>query len=622
MSSAALSTGLHGSSRSSTHSKSRSSSARSSGSAIVHDRRGGHSYTKGRLLGKGGFAKCYELTDVETGTVFAGKIVEKRTLAKYRAKEKLTTEIKIHNSLANKQVVGFHRFFEDPTCVYILLEVCESQTMMELHKRRRTLTEPETRFYLKQIVEGTIYMHSRKVIHRDLKLGNLFLDKDLQVKIGDFGLATTVEFEGERKKTLCGTPNYIAPEILDRKSGGHSYEVDVWSIGCIMYTLLFGRPPFETSNIDSTYQRIRKNEYKMSSSANVSQPARDLVRWMLAASPRDRPTVDQILTHPFFEGYTPSSLPRSALTKIPAFPDAPASSMSAPSRALSSVRKPLGAVDVNSPAMTGGKSKAAYKKSSAPVGSASASSGKKYTQSVATAEKDHTLPAVLAAIQKCVAEQGKATATALPIKVSAATAESSVWISKWVDYSNKYGLGYQLSDGSVGVLFNDSTKMVLSSDKAKIESIERSSSGYLVTHLTLGDYPAGLTKKVTLLKYFQNYMNKNLLSGGNSSSAPSPTKAGGAEVAPADMMHVKKWTRTKEAIVFRLSHGVIQLNFFDHAKLVFNCPLGLITFIDKTRETNTFRIDDIAATNTSDEVVADLIGRLPYAAEVVEKMIR
>ena len=72
--------------------------------------------------------------------------------------------------------------------------------MMELHKRRRTLTEPEVRYYLKQTCEATKYMHDRKVIHRDLKLGNLFLDKDLRIKIGDFGLATTVEFDGERKK--------------------------------------------------------------------------------------------------------------------------------------------------------------------------------------------------------------------------------------------------------------------------------------------------------------------------------------------------------------------------------------------------------------------------------------
>ena len=80
-----------------------------------------------------------------------------------------------------------------------------------------------------------------------MKLGNLFLNEDMQVKIGDFGLATTVDTPGEKKKTLCGTPNYIAPEVLDKK--GHSFEVDVWAVGCILYTLLFGRPPFETQSL-------------------------------------------------------------------------------------------------------------------------------------------------------------------------------------------------------------------------------------------------------------------------------------------------------------------------------------------------------------------------------------
>lgn len=105
--------------------------------------------------------------------------------------------------------------------------------MMELHKRRRILTEPETRYYMKQIVEATKYMHDNNIIHRDLKLGNLFLDHDLRIKVGDFGLATRIKHDGERKKTLCGTPNYIAPEILNR-TDGHSFPVDIWSIGCIM----------------------------------------------------------------------------------------------------------------------------------------------------------------------------------------------------------------------------------------------------------------------------------------------------------------------------------------------------------------------------------------------------
>lgn len=131
---------------------------------------------------------------------------------------------------------------------------------MELHKRRKTITEPETRFYMRDILSGVQYLHDRRIIHRDLKLGNLFLDNELHVKIGDFGLAAQIEYEGERKKTLCGTPNYIAPEILNKK--GHSFEVDIWSIGCIMYTLLIGRPPFETNTLKETYAKIKKCDYR------------------------------------------------------------------------------------------------------------------------------------------------------------------------------------------------------------------------------------------------------------------------------------------------------------------------------------------------------------------------
>ncbi|KAG8284693.1 Serine/threonine-protein kinase plk1 [Homalodisca vitripennis] len=104
--------------------------------------------------------------------------------------------------------------------------------MLFVLRRRKTLTEPEVRYFMKQILEGVLYLHERGIIHRDLKLGNLFINDEVEVKIGDFGLAAKIEYSGQRKKTLCGTPNYIAPEILNKK--GHSFEVDVWSIGCIM----------------------------------------------------------------------------------------------------------------------------------------------------------------------------------------------------------------------------------------------------------------------------------------------------------------------------------------------------------------------------------------------------
>jgi serine/threonine protein kinase len=91
-----------------------------------------------------------------------------------------------------------------------------------------------------------IYTHRNDIIHRDLKLSNIFIGENMQVKIGDYGLCTKVIDKSERKTTICGTPNYIAPEVLDGdRFHGHSFEVDIWSIGIIVYILLFGKAPFE-----------------------------------------------------------------------------------------------------------------------------------------------------------------------------------------------------------------------------------------------------------------------------------------------------------------------------------------------------------------------------------------
>lgn len=121
-------------------------------------------------------------------------------------------------------------------------------------KKRKRLTEPEVRYFMWQLLDAVRYMHNHRVIHRDLKLGNIFLTGDMRVKIGDFGLAASIKKDGERKRTICGTPNYIAPEVLFDTQNGHSYEVDIWSLGVIMYTLLVGRPPFQTKEVKAIYK--------------------------------------------------------------------------------------------------------------------------------------------------------------------------------------------------------------------------------------------------------------------------------------------------------------------------------------------------------------------------------
>ena len=139
---------------------------------------------------------------------------------KPRAKQKLQSEIRIHRTLNHTNIVRFERFFEDSDNAYMLLELCANNSMSDLMKRRKKLTDFETRYYLLQIVESLKYLHKHGVIHRDLKLGNLFLDHKMRIKVGDFGLATRLNHPDERKKTICGTPNYIAPEILAKQNYG------------------------------------------------------------------------------------------------------------------------------------------------------------------------------------------------------------------------------------------------------------------------------------------------------------------------------------------------------------------------------------------------------------------
>ena len=162
--------------------------------------------------------------------------------------------------------------------------------MNEMIKRRKRLTEPEAAFFMTQLLLAVRYMHDSNVIHRDLKLGNLFLDRNIHIKVGDLGLATRVEDKDEKRKTICGTPNYIAPEVIqgDKSKRGHSFQVDIWSMGVILYTILIGKPPYEAKDVKATYQRILNNEYSFPSYTVLSDTVKDLIESMLQSNPADR----------------------------------------------------------------------------------------------------------------------------------------------------------------------------------------------------------------------------------------------------------------------------------------------------------------------------------------------
>ncbi|XP_029007388.1 serine/threonine-protein kinase PLK1 isoform X1 [Betta splendens] len=546
---------------------------------VLLDPRTMRRYTRGRFLGKGGFAKCYEITDVETKQVFAGKIVPKSLILKQHQREKMTSEIAIHKSLNHANIVGFHGFFEDDDFVFVVLEICRRRSLLELHKRRKAVTEPEARYYMTHLLNGVQYLHNNKVIHRDLKLGNVFLNDDMEVKIGDFGLATKIEFDGERKKTLCGTPNYIAPEVLCKK--GHSYEVDIWSLGCILYTLLVGKPPFETSCLKETYNRIKKNNYTVPWHINPAASA--LIKRMLHADPAQRPTVAELLVDEFFtSGYIPTRLPTTCLTVPPRFSIAPSTA------AELSQRRPLTAINNKA-----GTEKVEMKDDLM----------QRETEPSECHLKDmlQQLNSIIAArpAEKALIRQEEAEDPAcIPI----------FWISKWVDYSDKYGLGYQLCDNSVGVLFNDYTRLIMYADGDSLQYIDKTAAE---SYLSVRSYPAALNKKITLLKYFRNYMSEHLLKAG-----ANMARREGDELAR--LPYLSLWFRTKSAIVLHLTNGTVQINFFqDHTKLIL-CPLmGAVTYIDEKREFRTYKLSLLEEFGCSKE----LSSRIRYAKLMVEKLL-
>ncbi|EDL35143.1 mCG142332, isoform CRA_c [Mus musculus] len=180
--------------------------------------------------------------------------------------------------------------------VYLVLEMCHNGEMNRyLKNRMKPFSEREARHFMHQIITGMLYLHSHGILHRDLTLSNILLTRNMNIKIADFGLATQLNMPHEKHYTLCGTPNYISPEIATRSA--HGLESDIWSLGCMFYTLLIGRPPFDTDTVKNTLNKVVLADYEMP--AFLSREAQDLIHQLLRRNPADRLSLSSVLDHPF-----------------------------------------------------------------------------------------------------------------------------------------------------------------------------------------------------------------------------------------------------------------------------------------------------------------------------------
>ena len=260
-------------------------------------------YMVGKKLGKGGFAVCFEGRTQSTSELFALKVVKAKVEQK-KMMEKFRTEMQIHAKMKHPNIVDFYRAFSLQGHTYVVLEMCDNGSLTDMVKARSVLSLPEVRRFMIQICGGVKYMHKRNVIHRDLKMGNIFLDASMNIKIGDFGLAAVLADEQDRRTTLCGTPNYIAPEILSKSGArGHDSKVDVWAIGIICYAMLVGTPPFQSKTQQEIYSKLKTLDYewKAGSRNHIPGEAKDFVAACLNLVATDRPEMDDLVEYDFFK---------------------------------------------------------------------------------------------------------------------------------------------------------------------------------------------------------------------------------------------------------------------------------------------------------------------------------
>ncbi|XP_026989029.1 serine/threonine-protein kinase PLK3 isoform X1 [Tachysurus fulvidraco] len=608
-------------------------------SQVVMDSKTGRSYSKGKLLGKGGFARCYEMTDLSSNKMYAVKVIPQSRVSKPHQRDKITNEIELHKTLQHKHVVKFSHYFEDQDNIYIFLELCSRKSLAHIWKARHTLTDPEVRYYLRQIISGLKYLHNKRILHRDLKLGNFFVNENMELRLGDFGLAAKMETVEQRKKTICGTPNYLAPEVLNRQ--GHGTESDVWSLGCVMYTLLCGSPPFETLDLKETYKCIKEVKYTLPPS--LSSAAQKLISAILQKNPNDRLTLDQILAHEYFsKGFTPDKLPPSACVMVPELnPPSPAKKfftkmakslfckkkskaeknpsedkedisklvsgmvkhsitrqISHKTVGVNEVSSPAGQLAVSGPLDTPAEDESRKSTSCSFKGTVASSTdgGEDLLTPAAVAE------AAVKVLVNCLSTMPSAS------KNSACVTKPKpfVWVTKWVDYSNKYGFGYQLSNQNVGVLFNEGTHLSLCDQRRVVRYCLTNNKHFTFQADTL---PEQLQSQKHIVELMANYMEQNLMEGGDLGCEDQPS--------PTDCPLLLQWMKTDHALVMLFNNGSLQVNFYtDHTKIILSklADTYLLTYINRERVSTSYALNTLSEHGCSSE----LRHRLHYMVQLLQ----
>uniref|UniRef100_A0A8B9L053 Calcium/calmodulin dependent protein kinase IG n=1 Tax=Astyanax mexicanus TaxID=7994 RepID=A0A8B9L053_ASTMX len=256
------------------------------------------------VLGSGAFSEVFMVKERKTGKLFAMKCVKKKN----KRDINLENEIAVLRRIKHENVVGLEDFYESRSHYYLVMQLVSGGELFDRILDRGMYSEMDASLVIRQVLEAVSYLHINGIVHRDLKPENLLYysqDENSKIMISDFGLSK-MEDNGIMS-TACGTPGYVAPEVLAQKP--YSKAVDCWSIGVITYILLCGYPPFYEETETRLFSKIMKAQYEFDSPFwdDISESAKDFIRNMMQKNPKLRLTTDQALRHPWIIGKTARS---------------------------------------------------------------------------------------------------------------------------------------------------------------------------------------------------------------------------------------------------------------------------------------------------------------------------
>ena len=266
-----------------------------------------------KQLGSGSFGRVFLVSHNETKELFALKTIEKRKIMMtYGKLDIIYDEINIHSKLYHQNIIKLYSVYEDDETINIILEYAKGGNLYQLIKDEKNgFSESKAFDYFIQVINAVYYLHSNNIIHRDIKPENILIGDDNKLKLCDFGWAK--ELTLENRSTFCGTMEYMAPEIVG--SENYDYSVDIWSLGILLYEMLFGHSPFNGKDTNNIILNIKSHELNYDdTNKKISNSCKDLIQKLLNMNPQKRLKIKDILEHPFIKKHSKKFLSNKQLT--------------------------------------------------------------------------------------------------------------------------------------------------------------------------------------------------------------------------------------------------------------------------------------------------------------------